>query len=83
MNKYRTYRLEFLSLDELAVLEARVYDTGGTGRLHLGRVHEDGVDPVEIRIDHDRRAAAQIDVLLPPVGHVVARPPGLEGHVAL
>lgn len=46
-------------------------------------MHENGVDAVEIRVYHERRTAAQIHVLLPPIGHVVGGPPGLEDEVAL
>lgn len=35
-------------------------------------------EAVVVRVDHDRRSASEVDVLLPPVGYVVSRPPGLE-----
>lgn len=81
--KKAAHRLELLSLDESSELEAGVYAAGSSRRLYLSRVHEDGVDPVEVGVDHDGRAPTQVHVLLPPVGDVVARPPGFEGEVAL
>lgn len=74
----KTNRFELLSLNESPVLQAGVNDAGGTGRLHFGGVHEDGVDAVEVGVDHDGRPTAQVDVFLPPIRDVVRREPGLQ-----
>ena len=42
---------------------------------HRRRLHQDGVDAVEVGVDHDAAAAAQVHILLPPVRDVVGRPP--------
>lgn len=32
---------------------------------------------IVVRVDHDGRAAPEVDILLPPVSNVVGRPPAL------
>ena len=52
-----------------------VYDLIGCG------MGEEGVHDVEVGVDHEGGAGAQVDVLLPPVGHVVVRPQPLQPQV--
>ena len=54
-------------------------DVGGARRLALRGVQQDGVRAVEVRVDHDGRAASKVHELLPPVGHIVLDPSRLEG----
>ena len=44
--------------------------------MRVERVHD-----VKVGVDHERRSRPQIDVLLPPVGHVVVRPQPLKPQV--
>ena len=45
-------------------------------------MREEGVHDVEVGVDHERGARAQVDVLLPPVGHVVVGPQPLQPQVS-
>jgi len=63
--------------------QAGVDDDCRSSCLNGGRVDHDGVDAVEVGVDHEWRSASQVDEILPPIGHVVARPPRLEHKVAL
>jgi hypothetical protein len=76
-------RFQLLSLDQPPQHQARVDGGGGPRRLAEGGLHEEGVDPVEIGVDHERRATPQVDVLLPPIRDVVGGPPRLEPEVSL
>lgn len=78
-----THRLQLLSLDKSSEEEAGVNDDCRSSCLNPGRVDHDGVNAVEVGIDHEWRSASQVDEILPPIGHVVARPPRLEHKVAL
>ena len=42
--------------------------------LFVSGVHEESVDGVVVGVDHEGGPAAQVDVLLPPVQHVVLGP---------
>ena len=42
---------------------------------------EERVHDVEVGVDHEGGAGAQVDVLLPPVGHVVVGPQPLQPQV--
>ncbi len=42
--------------------------------LFVGGMHEESVDGVVVGVDHEGGPAAQVDVLLPPVRHVVLGP---------
>ncbi len=42
--------------------------------LFAGGMHEESVDGVVVGVDHEGGPAAQVDVLLPPVRHVVLGP---------
>ena len=68
---------QFGTFDGPAEEQRLVDDAGGAGRLDARRMFEQGVDTVEIRVDHDGRTSAQINVLLPPIRHVIRRPPGV------
>lgn len=78
-----THRLKLLSLDLPSEEQAGVDDDGRPGCLDSCRVDHNGVDAVEVGVDHEWRSAPQVDEILPPIGHVVARPPRLEHKVAL
>ena len=47
-----------------------------------GWVREECVHDVEVGVDHERRPRPQVDVLLPPVGHVVVGPQPLEPQIS-
>lgn len=64
-------------------VEEQRYHIGRTSRLDAGEVHENGIRAIEVTVDTEGAATAQIDVLLPPIGHVVRGPPALEDEVPL
>lgn len=67
----------------IPVNQARIDGGSGSSRLNLSGVHKNGVDAVEIRVDHEGRTTAQVNVLLPPIRHVVGGPPRFEDEIAL
>ena len=48
-----------------------------------GGMRVEGVHDVKVGVDHEGRPRSQVDVLLPPVGHVVVRPQPLEPQVPI
>ena len=77
------YRLERLVVQRTSVHEYGRDDVGSARRLYGRRGARDRVECIEVAVDHDRRTAAQIHVLLPPIAHVIRRDERLEGQIAL
>eukprot|EP01136_Pigoraptor_vietnamica_P019713 Opistho-1_new@67658 len=75
--------LELLAVQHLLELEHLGDEVGGARDLD-GRRHKlVRVDDVVVAVNHDRRPAHEVTVLLPPVRHVVRGNPRLEHKVAL
>lgn len=76
-------RRDFLSVDHSAELKGRVGEIGSSGSLILGRMLVECVESVVVRVDHDWRALAHVDKLLPPVSHIIRREPRLQSQISL
>lgn len=76
-------RFQFLSFDLPSVLQARINGGSSAGCLIVSWMHHNRVHSVKIRIDHQRRSAAQVNVFLPPIRNVVTGPPRFQHQIAL
>lgn len=70
-----THWFQLLSLDGSTEQQAGVDGHGGSCGLDLGGVDQDGVNTVEVGVYHEWGATSQVDVLFPPIRHVVGGPP--------
>lgn len=68
-------RLNFGPFQASSEEQGLVDHVGRSGRLDSRRVAEQSVRAVKVRVHHDWRPATQVNVLLPPIGYVVSRPP--------
>ncbi|ALC40610.1 CG11777 [Drosophila busckii] len=75
--------LQLLMLNQTSEVQQQRYNIGGTRRLIVGEIHKDGIGAVEIAIHTQRTATAQINILLPPIGHIVGGPPALQHQIPL
>ncbi len=71
-------RRGLLLQDQPAELERQVDDVAGPGGLDPGRGLGDDVDAVEVAVDHEGRPTPEINILFPPIAHVVVGPPPFQ-----
>jgi hypothetical protein len=65
----------YLSLDSSTEKQSSMGDVGSSCSLYSGGVDENGIQPVEVGVNHNGGSAPKVDILLPPVAYVVCCPP--------
>ena len=75
--------LDVFVVEQMAIHKSGRDAIGCTGCLNVRHLLEHRVRDVKVTVYHDRRTTSQINVLLPPVAHVVGRDEPLEDQVAL
>ena len=76
-------RLERLIVEIASIVHDCVNAVGRASSLNVGGDFEERVERVKVAVDHEWRATSQVNVLLPPVAHVIRRYPRLENEIAL
>ena len=76
-------RLERLIVEIASIVHDCVNAIGRAGSLNIGGDFEERVERIKVTVDHERRSASQVNVLLPPIAHVIRRNPRLEDEIAL
>lgn len=76
-------RLDLFTVQFTAIRDHGVDSISQAGSLHVCVLDKHEVHDVVVAVDHEGVPAPQVDVLLPPVAHVVGCPPGLEYQVLL